>query len=101
MLFNNQTVDGVSAEFVGCPGSMQQNIYVSGNFGGGTATLEAMAPNGDWVPIPGAQFTAPELGVIKSAPFRGRISLSGSTSPDINAWVEEDTTVVRTRVGSV
>lgn len=83
-LFKNATVDAVSAvTFHYLSTEAPINIYAMGDFGGGTVTFEALAPNGQWVPITGGAFTEPEMRLLSAFPFTGRAVLSDSVDADV------------------
>ena len=99
-VFDGQTADGSSIEFKNLTGtSGLVNIYVSGELGGGTVTVEAELPDSSgWVPVTGGTITEPGLYVIDSTYFVGRLTLSGSSGANINAWVEGGDVVLKTRI---
>ena len=98
-IFNNQTTNGVSAQFK-CFGVRNVvNLYIAGSLGGGTITVEAETPDSTaWVPLAGGTISTPGLHVISAAPFVSRLSLAGSTGANVSAWVEIDDFVSRDRV---
>lgn len=72
-------------EFLGGAGT----LFVTGTFGGGTATLEILAPDGvTWLTV-GAGTTLTTAGAAGfTAPVRPiRVTLAGATAPSIQAWV--------------
>lgn len=75
------------------------NVYVAGNLGGGTITVEAQTPDGlSWVPVAGGEITVPGMHVIDAGPFIGSLNLVGATGASVNAWVESDSQAARDRV---
>lgn len=99
-LFTDQTANGSSVDFKhfgGASGLM--NIYVSGDLGGGTLTVEAEDPSETgYLPLAGGALTEPGMHVISAAPFVGRVTLSGSTGAIISVWAEAESTRVQQRV---
>jgi hypothetical protein len=96
-LLNNQTENGASGEYRH-PGKML-NIYVAGNLGGGTVTVEAQLPDkSGWLPISGGVLESPGLHLLNAAPLTVRVSLSGAASPDLNVWAESDDITTYKRV---
>jgi hypothetical protein len=96
-LLDNQQTNGASSEYRH-PGKML-NIYVAGNLGGGTVTVEAQLPDkSGWLPISGGVLESPGLHVLNAAPLTVRVSLSGADSPDLNVWAESDDTTTYRRV---
>lgn len=97
-LFKNQASDATSpafAHFGGASGLL--NLYVAGDLGGGTLTLEAETPDESaWVTV--AEVTEAGLHVVSAAPFVGRVALADATSPDVSVWVEAESAKVTNRV---
>ncbi len=94
-VFDNQGADGNSAIFYpDVPNSITGKglIYVSGNLGGGTITVEAELPDESaFVDVPGiADITATGAYSFDLGPFVGRLVLTGATTPAVDAWVEFD-----------
>lgn len=91
-LFSNKSTDGASSPYIkgGKRSRGTMNIYLHGDFGGGTVHLEAKAPNGLYVPISGASFTEEGMHTMESGPAVIRANLSGSTGASVSVWVEED-----------
>lgn len=97
-LFNAQASNGSSA-WASIIGDGLINIYISGTMGGGTVTLEALAPDGStYVACAGGAFTSAGLHVINAASFTGRVTLSGATSPSISVWIEPEATAERSTI---
>lgn len=91
-VFDGQAANGNSLEFKIPSGGALTNIWVAGNLGGGTVTVEAQAPDdATWVPINGGVMTEAQMITIESAPFVGRLTLTGSAGASVDAWVESDT----------
>lgn len=87
-IFTAQTADGTSEEFKYLYGYKPFNIFVTGDLGGGTLQLEALAPDGTtWVPVSESSITEIGMNVATAHPFTGRLVLSGSTTPNIDVWV--------------
>jgi len=97
-LFKNQAADGSSATFAHFGGaSGLLNFYVAGDLGGGTLTVEAEVPDeSGFVPV--AEVTEPGLHVVSAAPFVGRVTLAGATTPDVSVWAEAESAKVTARV---
>lgn len=96
-VFDNVVADGASAAFPNHEG--KGNLYVSGNLGGGTITVEAKAPGeATWVPVEGVSITAAGMFVIDTAPAVFRLSLAGATTPAVNAWFESASSSVASRI---
>jgi len=92
------TADGSSdafKHFGGASGLM--NLYVAGNLGGGTLTLEAETPD-ESAYVPVAEITDPGMHVVSAAPFVGRVTLTGGTSPSLSVWVEAEAASLSQRV---
>lgn len=81
---DGQTSDGNSKEFY-CANSQTMNIYLVGDLGGGTLSLQAKTLDGDWV---SQQLSGNEWEVVESSSFIGRFNLTGSSSPNISVYVE-------------
>lgn len=97
-LLKNQAADGSSvtfAHFGGASGLL--NLYVAGDLGGGTLTVEAEVPD-ESVFVPVAEVTEPGMHVVSAAPFVGRITLAGATAPDVSVWVEAESDKATARV---
>ena len=96
-LFENQTVDGSSAWFpIISAGDI--NLYVSGDLGGGTLTIEALDPGGNTVLVDGGTITATGLYLIEAGSFKGRATLAGSTGADVNVYIEVENVATRMSV---
>lgn len=95
-----QAADGSTqdVEHLGSRQNGMLNVYVSGNLGGGTLTLEAKTPGGTYVPY---QTLAVGLVSLDLAPLVYRLTLTGATTPNFSAWAEDDSEftqdTVRTR----
>lgn len=77
------------------------NVYLTGEFGGGTVAIEAKAPDGDWVPLTDSAMTEKGLFVVEAAPFVGRVTLSGADGASLGVYIEEDEYDAALRVESV
>jgi len=86
-LFSNQTTSaaGGAVSFT----DFDSTLIVSGNFGGGTFTLEGLSPDGSWVEIEGAQSTAPSIKSVSLSPMQIRAKLTGATNANLNAYLLE------------
>lgn len=90
-IFTAQETDGHSLPFLFMPNAAIGigNIYIEGNLGGGTVIVKALAPNGQWIPVEdGRALTETGMHSIVAAPFIGKLTLDGATSPNINAWYQ-------------
>ncbi len=97
-VFDGQSADGSSAEFAYRGARYDMNVYVAGDLGGGSIAIEALCPDGTtWVSM-GDAIEGAGLYVLRAAPTRSRLTLSGATSPDVNAWVEFDDNDTRDRI---
>lgn len=57
-VFDGQAADGVSAEFKVRRSDELVNVWVAGNLGGGTITVESRAPDGTtWIKVNGSAIT--------------------------------------------
>ena len=99
-VFDGQTADGSSLEFKNLTGTLGHvNVYLSGDLGGGTVTIEAELPDeSGWVPLFEGELTEVGLYVIETTYFVGRLTLSGSTGANVNAWVDGENVTLKTRV---
>lgn len=62
-------------------------FFAVGTFGGGTLTLQILAPdNATWLPV-GAGITAAGLANFSAPAGSLRVSMAGSTTPSVQAWV--------------
>lgn len=99
-VFSNQATDGSSEPFEYRGAGYDMNVHVAGEMGGGTVAIEALCPDGStWVPM-GDAIDAAGLYVLRAAPIRGRLTLSGATGADVSAWVEFDDNATRDRIGA-
>lgn len=91
-LFTNQAADGQSAAvMLKNPLSNRSMLYVAGNFGGGTVTLETLAPDKvSWVPVEGVSLTAPGAVPLELTTSVVRLSLTGATTASVSGWIEDD-----------
>lgn len=87
-LLDAVTADGPSDPFEYMHDSKSLNVYVTGNLGGGSITFEALAPNGEWVPIAGDPIDAIGLYDMSGFPFVGRAVLSGSAAASVSVFVQ-------------
>lgn len=102
-VFTNQAANGNSLLFApSVPRLFTRfaNIYVSGDMGGGTITIEAELPDAsDFVTVSTSlSITATGMYILETGPFVGRLVLSGATTPDIDAWVEFEGDSVRDKI---
>lgn len=74
-------------EYLGSRQNGKLNIYVTGDLGGGTLTLEAKAPNGVYVAVQTLTVGAVSLDY---APAVFRLTLTGATAPSFSAYAEDD-----------
>lgn len=88
-LFNGQAVNGSSPVFEYMHGTKMMNIYVSGDFGGGTLTLEAISPNNvTFVPVKSITINGAGMYSLQAFPFRARVTLAGATNPLLSVYVQ-------------
>ena len=90
-IFTAQNADGESLPFLFMPNPATGigNIYIGGNLGGGTVIVKALAPDGTWLPVEaGRALTETGVHSIVAAPFIGKLTLTGATSPAVNAWYQ-------------
>lgn len=84
--------DGSGADFshLGFQMYGHMNLYVAGDLGGGTLTLEAKLPDGSgYVAV---QTVNVGMTPIELSPAKCRLTLAGSTTPNVSAWAEFDST---------
>jgi hypothetical protein len=75
-LLNNASATGASTAWGGKKGV----FAIAGTFGGTTAQLELLGPNGStWIALASASFTAAGAVVVELPPCRLRVSLTGGT----------------------
>lgn len=97
-LFTGQAADGQSEIFKHY-GEGSLNIYIAGEMGGGTVTVEAQTPDGkQWVPVAGGDITGAGLHIMQAAPLIGRLSLAGSNGASVDAWAEQYSSSLKDRV---
>lgn len=97
-VFDSQTANGSSDTFEYRGARYDMNVYVAGDLGGGSIAIEALCPDGiTWVSM-GDAIEGAGLYVLRAAPTRSRLTLSGATAPDVNAWVEFDDNATRDRI---
>lgn len=85
-VFDGQSADGNSLTIE--PDVNKALVILTNNLGGGTVTVEALAPDGEWIPVEGGTITAKGLFVIDAVKgVTYRLNLSGSTSPNLNGWL--------------
>lgn len=96
-LFNGQSADTTGSE----DGTIvdfrnnKANIFIFGTFGGGTVTIETLAPDDTtWIQErdrTGSPFSVTTNEIIPLGNLvynqKIRLQLSGSTAPDLDAWV--------------
>lgn len=95
-LFDEQTVDGISEDFEYMHGTKAMNIYVSGGLGGGTLTLEAKNPDGEYlyvgsIKVNGSSGTKGDgtgMYTLESFPYVGRIRLEGSSGASLTVFIQ-------------
>lgn len=98
-VFNGQSADGNSTNFKHLGNSKALNIYVAGDLGGGTVTVQAQTPDeSGWIMVAGGEFTAAGMHSVFSAPFVGRLVLSGSAGASVDAYIESDNGASQDRV---
>ena len=86
-LFENQTADGDSAEFVETAGGWRQ-VEVTGDFGGGTVTFQVRHTSADFSPLEDGVLSAPTSKKVYMKPgTRLKLTVAGSTTPDISAYL--------------
>jgi len=97
-IFENQTSDSLSTwNVIISEGYI--NLYVVGDLGGGTLTIEALAPDGfSVVPVDGGAVTAAGMFLLEAASFAGRATLSGATAPDVSVYIEVENVELRKAV---
>lgn len=83
----NVTANGFSLPFESASLDYSANIYVTGDLGGGNITIEALAPNGIWVPIAGDPINAVGLYSLSTFPFIGRVVLSDASSANVSVFL--------------
>jgi hypothetical protein len=66
----------------------------SKNFGSGTVTVEVQAVDGQWYPSSQALTAADVLEVVFQEPSVIRLTLTGSTTPDIDYVIQTDSPVI-------
>lgn len=86
-IFTNKAGDGTSLTVDHGGGLVE--VVVAGNFGGGTATLQARYKGtATWVPISGGAWTEPEVRTLHTVrPCELRLELAGASAADLNAWI--------------
>jgi len=94
-LFENQTADGSSA-WAPIISTGLVNLYVSGDLGGGTLTIEALDPGSNIVVVDGGVITTAGMHLIEAGSFKGRAVLTGSAAANVNAYIEVEN--VKTRL---
>lgn len=62
------------------------------NFGSGTVTVQLMSPTGDWCSNQQTATASDVLSIDVGIPTVVRLSLTGSTSPDIDYAIQSDQT---------
>lgn len=62
------------------------------DFGGGTATIQLQAPNGDWCSSQQTALSSDVLAIDVVIPTTVRLVLSGSTTPDLDYSIQSDVT---------
>lgn len=90
-VFTHQTADGASEPFLSTPSGFNPytKIILANDLGGGTVTVEELSPNGFWVPVSTTvAMDAAGVYLIDSAPFYGRLVLTGATGAKLSAWVQ-------------
>ena len=68
-------------------------LVLTGDFGSGTAQLQARPPGGSYIDLPDGSFTAAAAKVFNfpaATKNDYRISLSGATSPDLDVLIQAD-----------
>ena len=66
-------------------------VGISGGFGGGTASVEAKDPDGNWVTVAGTDSTVASDQVIDFPPDVAteiRVDITGSTTPTLVVWIQ-------------
>ena len=72
-------------------------LSLTGDFGGGTATLQAETPAGAYVAVAGGAFTAATDTIFdfpENSRNKLRIVLSGSTTPSLVVWIQSTNIIV-------
>lgn len=89
LIVQTQIADGSTQEVIhiGSRQNGQLNIYVAGNLGGGTLTMEAKAPDNTFVPV---QTLTVGMVSLDLGPLAYRLTLAGATTPSFSAWAEDD-----------
>lgn len=93
-LFNGQSANGNSAEFIIDFASAESDIEISGTFGGGTVTIQRLSQdNTTWIDARDLSRSVVSVTVNEIIPIiipyntTIRLVLSGATAPDLNAWI--------------
>ena len=66
-------------------------LSLTGDFGSGTAQVQAKNPNGVWLNVDNGSFTAVTDSIFDFPPGLGvqlRVDLTGSTGPSLNVWFQ-------------
>lgn len=82
------TDNGSSDSFEYMHGTKPLNIYISGGLGGGTLTLEALAPDETYVPVKSITIDGTGMYTLNTFAFVGRFTLAGATAPATNIAVQ-------------
>ena len=87
------TDNGSSGSFEYLHGTKPLNIYISGSLGNGalgkgTLTLEALAPDGTYVPVKSITINGTGMYTLNTFAFVGRFTLAGATAPATNIAVQ-------------
>lgn len=102
-LMQNQTADGSSSWVSAIPDAYNgiMNIYVAGNLGGGTLTIESLSPDGaSVVPLSGGVFSSPEMKPVALGSTTLRATLVGATAPNVSVWIEPESVSLRKEIRS-
>lgn len=92
-VFDGQTADGESGVFHHISPRNHPpflHIFLSGDLGGGSVIVKAKNPiTGDFVAMAGGEeLDSLGMHVIEAASFTGKLELSGATSADLSAVIE-------------
>jgi uncharacterized protein (UPF0261 family) len=86
--FDHITENATSLHFDYMDNTHPMNIYITGALGGGNVTIEALAPDGTYVPVVDLTFAEVGMYTIGVFPFIGRCVLANSAAANVSVYLQ-------------
>lgn len=86
--FDHIAANATSLNFDYMDNAHPMNIYITGDLGGGNVAIEALAPDGTYVPVVDLTFSEVGMYTIGVFPFIGRCVLASATAADVSVYLQ-------------